>query len=242
MSSAPWLSIIIPTRNEAAHIVPLLTTLQPARARGAELIVVDAGSDDGTAALAAPLVDQLLDCPAGRARQQNAGAAQARAALLWFVHADSGLQGDEDQLLAAWAGDGWGRFDVRLSEADWQLALISFFINRRSRLTGIATGDQGIFVSRPLFDAVGGFPAQPLMEDVALSRLLRRQQRPYCVRRAIVTDSRRWRRHGVWRTVLLMWWLRWRYFCGADPAILWQRYYGDDIRDRFPDESRRRRT
>lgn len=225
-TATPKLSIIIPTLDEAAGIVALLRSLQPARQRGAELIVVDGGSADQTVALATPLVDRLVRSAAGRARQQNAGAAAARAPLLWFVHADTTLQGGEDVLLRAQSAD-WGRFNVRLSDADWQLALIAFFINLRSRMSGIATGDQAIFVNRELFAEVGGFPEQPLMEDVALSRLLRQRQPPCCLRHPIVTDSRRWRRHGVWRTVALMWWLRWRYFCGADPAILWRRYYAD---------------
>ncbi|PKM21538.1 MAG: glycosyl transferase [Gammaproteobacteria bacterium HGW-Gammaproteobacteria-14] len=221
----PWLSIIIPTLNEAATIARLLLPLQAARSAGVELVMVDGGSADNTVSESAGLVDLCLRTKAGRAWQQNAGAAAASAPLLWFVHADTGLAGDECLRLLHLSQPCWGRFDVRLSERNWRFRLIAGLMNRRSRLTGIATGDQGIFVSADLFRRVGGFPDQPLMEDVEISRRLRRYQKPVCLRTRITTSSRRWQKHGVWRTVMLMWSLRWRYFFGASPAELHARYY-----------------
>ena len=223
-SNLPWLSIIIPTLNEASSIASLLDVLQSCRHQGVELIVVDGGSTDQTVLLATPRVDQCIVTAAGRAVQQNAGAAIARGDMLWFVHADTRLEGGEWRLLRE-CPTGWGRFDVRLSDADWRLALVAALMNLRSRLTGIATGDQCIFVSRALFQSIGGFMQQPLMEDVEISRRLRKAARPQCLRWRITVDARRWRRHGIWRTVLLMWWLRGCYFFGADPAALHRQYY-----------------
>lgn len=226
----PWLSIIIPTLNEAAGIAGLLQAMHGWREQGAELIVVDGGSADATVMLATSLVDHVIVSAAGRAQQMNAGAELAKGQLLWFVHADTFLSGNEYHTLQAhrshWQDGGWGRFDVRLSGQGWRLRMVTALMNVRSRVSGIATGDQGIFISRGWFDAVGGFPVQPLMEDVEISRQLRRLAKPLCLRQAITTDSRRWRQHGVWRTIGLMWWLRWRYFCGADPAQLHRHYYG----------------
>jgi len=223
--ASPWLSIIIPTLNEGATIARLLLSLQVARSAGVELVMVDGGSTDSTLSEAEGLVDLCLCSKVGRARQQNAGAAVASAPLLWFIHADSELIGDECLRLLHLPQPCWGRFDVRLSERNWRFRLIAGLMNWRSRLTGIATGDQGIFVSADLFRAVGGFPDQPLMEDVEISRRLRRHQRPICLRTRITTSSRRWQTHGVWRTVMLMWLLRWRYFFGASPVDLHARYY-----------------
>lgn len=227
--SACWLSIIIPTLNEEQGIVGLLDAMQPWRAQGAELIIVDGGSSDDTVTLAESLADRVVLSPSGRALQMNAGAAIASGQLLWFVHADTRLSGSETGLLRTLLpmleNGGWGRFDVRLSGTDWRLRMVATLMNWRSRLTGIATGDQGIFVSRLAFDAVAGFPVQPLMEDVEISARLRRISWPVCIGEPIVTDSRRWQRFGVWRTIRLMWWLRWRYFCGASPAELHRNYY-----------------
>ena len=228
MSARPVVSVIIPTLNEAAVIVPLLQGLQPWRARGVEIIVVDGGSSDATMALASPLADLCVACAAGRARQQNFAAAMASGELLWFVHADTVLQGTEPARLLALATDPaplWGRFDVQLVPADWRLRCVATLMNLRSRLTGIATGDQCLFVSSALFRQVGGFPDQPLMEDVELSRRLRRRHWPRCLRGPVQASSRRWQRDGVWTTVWLMWSLRWRYFFGADPAALHRLYY-----------------
>ncbi len=221
------LSIVIPALNEAENIQVTLQTLTSARARGTEVIVVDGGSTDGTAAAAAALADQVLAAPQGRATQLNAGAAVATGDTLLFLHADCCAPAAVDLVLAAAVGSqrlAWGRFDVRIQSRRRALSVVASMMNLRSRLSGIATGDQGIFVTRALFDRVGGFPVQPLMEDIALSRALKRVVAPHCLREKIVTSGRRWEQRGVARTILLMWHMRLAYFLGADPADLAPRY------------------
>lgn len=211
------ISIIIPALNEAAHLPRLLAQLAPLRARGAQLIVADGGSDDGSPERLAELA-QWLPAPRGRARQMNAGAAQARAELLWFVHADTQLPADADQLIAAALADGkhcWGRFDVAISGRPWMLKVVANMINWRSALSGIATGDQAIFVRRSDFEMLGGFADLPLMEDVELTSRLRKISRPACIHQRLITSGRRWQQRGVWRTIFLMWRLRWAYWRGA---------------------------
>lgn len=224
---ATRLSIIIPTLDEAAVIRRLLQSLQVLRDAGHELILVDGGSSDDTRRLARPLVDQLLVSPPGRAGQLNTGARAASGDVLWFLHADSRVPRAvmmelPDALLRA--ASVWGRFDVRLSGRHPMLRLVAFMMNWRSRLTGIATGDQGIFVRRSAFFAVDAFPDIPLMEDIAISRQLRRLARPSCLRQRLVTSGRRWERHGLLKTILLMWRLRLAFACGADPANLARHY------------------
>lgn len=223
----PLLSVIIPARNEAAALPWLLADLAPLRAAGAELIVVDGGSRDATAALAAAQADRVLETSAGRALQMNAGAAAARADYLWFVHADTRVSAASIQRLLAVLAERpiWGRFDVRLSGSGLALRLIGTMINLRSRLTGVATGDQGIFVARESFEALGGYAEIPLMEDIELSGRLKRRVHPRCLRPALSTSSRRWERDGIWRTVLLMWRLRLAYSCGASPDQLARQYH-----------------
>lgn len=221
------LSIIVPTLNEASCIGTLLDDLAPLRAAGHELILVDGGSDDDTVRLASHHVDHVLDSPAGRARQMNTGAAAANGDVLWFVHADSRIpEGAGDALLEALrCGADWGRFDVRLSGRDWRLRMIERMMNLRSCITGIATGDQGMFISRSLFESCGGFPAIALMEDIALSRRLRSSSRPACIPKPrLVTSSRRWESRGPLRTVWLMWRLRLAYALGTAPDTLARRY------------------
>lgn len=221
------ISVIVPALDEEGQIVETLRALGPLRARGHEVIVADGGSADRTAALAAPLADRVVAAPRGRARQQNAGAAAATGDVLVFLHADTRLPEDGDALVAAALtspGAVWGRFDVRLTGRAPMLRVVERLISLRSRLSGIATGDQAIFVRRAAFDAVGGFPDQPLMEDVALSRALKRIARPACLRATVLTSSRRWETRGIWRTILLMWRLRTAYALGADPAELARRY------------------
>jgi rSAM/selenodomain-associated transferase 2 len=222
------ISIIVPALNEAAHITATLEPLQVAREAGHEVLVVDGRSTDGTEALAAPLADRVLSAPRGRARQMNAGAAAAGGDILWFLHADTRVPADVCVVIerAIAQGAGWGRFDVRLSGQRAALRMVEFLMNRRSRITGIATGDQGIFVRRALFTAIGGFPDIPLMEDIALSTALRQHGRPACLPGPLVTSSRRWETSGVWRTIWLMWRLRYAYWRGDDPAELHRRYYG----------------
>ncbi|HEX5056041.1 MAG TPA: TIGR04283 family arsenosugar biosynthesis glycosyltransferase [Gammaproteobacteria bacterium] len=216
------LSIVIPVLNEAENIQTALRRLQNLRRRGHEVIVVDGGSSDQTSLLAADLADRILSAPCGRALQMNRGAAASNGEILLFLHADTELPTDCDRLIAQALADkcGWGRFDIRLSGHHPLFRVIAACINWRSRISGIATGDQAIFVSRALFEQAGGFPAIPLMEDIALSRRLRDYRRPHCLSARAVTSSRRWERHGILKTVILMWWLRFRYFFGADPDKL----------------------
>ena len=223
------ISLIIPVLDEAATIGERLTQMQEARARGVELIVVDGGSADATMAIASPLADRLLVAPRGRASQMNAGAAVASGNVLWFVHADTVVSEAHERNLIwatahAWGGR-WGRFDVRIESSNPWLAMVSQAMNWRSRLTSIATGDQAIFVSRILFERAGGFPDLPLMEDIALSKRLRCHMSPACLAPPVLTSARRWEKHGVWRTIMLMWWLRAAYFIGISPAVL-ARWYG----------------
>ncbi|MBX6426457.1 MAG: TIGR04283 family arsenosugar biosynthesis glycosyltransferase [Variibacter sp.] len=223
----PSLSIVIPVLNEAAGIESLLASLAPLRARGVEIIVVDGGSGDGTAALARAGADQVLSAPRGRGAQMNAGAAAARGDVLLFLHADTRLPADADRLVCdglAASGRRWGRFDVRIEGRSAMLPLVALGMNVRSRLTGIATGDQALFVSRGAFAQAGGFPDIPLMEDIEMSRRLKRISRPLCLRARVVTSGRRWDERGAWRTILLMWRLRLAHFFGTAPDVLARRY------------------
>lgn len=221
------LRIVVPVLNEAAALPSLLQALQPLRARGVEVVVVDGGSTDGSWLLAARGgVDRLLLAPRGRASQMNRGAQGARTHALLFLHADTTLPADADRRVAQALARGfdWGRFDVRIASAHPLLWLVGALMNLRSRWTGIATGDQALFVRREVFEAEGGFPDLPLMEDIALSTRLRRRAAPACLRPPVSTSARRWERHGVLRTILTMWWLRLRYFFGASPQALAERY------------------
>jgi rSAM/selenodomain-associated transferase 2 len=223
----PGLSIIVPVLDEAGIIADTLRALAPLRQRGAEVIVADGGSRDGTVDLARPAADQVIVAPRGRAAQMNAGAALARGDVLVFLHADSRLPDGADDLVRAGlerCGRAWGRFDIAIAGQRRLLAVVAGAINLRSRLGGIATGDQAIFVRRDVFAAVGGFPDIALMEDVALTRTLKRVSRPLCIAAKVTTSGRRWERHGVLRTILLMWRLRLAYFLGAEPAALARRY------------------
>ncbi len=221
------LTIIVPVLNEAGGIEAALQALQPLRARGHELIVVDGGSADATAGLAAGAADRVIDAPRGRARQMNAGAGVARGDVLLFLHADTRLPDDAGVILMEalrQSGGCWGRFDVRIGSTRPILRLVALMMNLRSRLTGICTGDQAIFVTAQAFTRVGGYPPLALMEDIALSARLRRCSKPVALRATAVTSARRWERNGVLRTIALMWWLRLRYFFGAAPAHLAELY------------------
>jgi rSAM/selenodomain-associated transferase 2 len=220
------LSIVMPVLNEAAGITAALTALTPYRQSGVEVIVVDGGSADATPDLARPLADRLIAAPRGRAGQMNAGAAVARGDVLLFLHADTRLPEDADRLVLdglARSGRAWGRFDVRFDRGGL-LRVVAAMMDIRSRTTGIATGDQAMFMTRAAFEAASGYPPIALMEDVALSAELKRFGRPLALRAPVTTSARRWRRHGTLRTVVLMWGLRLRFFLGADPAKLARRY------------------
>jgi rSAM/selenodomain-associated transferase 2 len=219
------LTVVLPVLNEAAIIVAALQALAPLRARGAEIIVADGYSRDGTAQLAEPFADRVITVRRGRGAAMNAGAAFGTGDALLFLHADTALPDGTDRLIgAALAGRAWGRFDLRIAGCHPLLAMVARMINLRSRLTGIATGDQAIFVSRKAFEAVGGFPDLPLMEDIAISRRLKRLCRPYCIATPAVTSGRRWEQSGVIRTILLMWRLRLSYYLGVEPALLAELY------------------
>ncbi len=221
------LSVIVPVLNEAAILPPLLARLAHLRAAGIETIVVDGGSDDGTVALLEADPGRWLASAPGRARQMNAGAAAARGDVLLFLHADTELPPSPQRILAValHRPDAlWGRFDVEVTGRSVWLPLVAFMMNRRSRLTGIATGDQAIFVRRVAFEAVGGYPELPLMEDIELSRRLKALAPPVCLRRRVRTSGRRWETRGVWRTIFLMWRLRWAWWRGAPADELARRY------------------
>lgn len=221
------LSIIIPTLDEAEGIVATLEALGELRRRGHEVIVVDGGSGDGTAKLARDLADRVLAASAGRAGQMNAGACAAAGDVLLFLHADSRLPDEADRLVLQGLVAGhlaWGRFDVRIAGPQPLLRVVEAMMNLRSRLTHICTGDQGIFVCREAFDAVGGYPEQELMEDIAISARLRRVSAPLRLRQRCLTSARRWETQGVLRTVAMMWWLRLQYALGAAPARLARGY------------------
>ena len=219
-------SIVMPVLDEAADIEAALGALVPYRQRGVEVVVVDGGSGDGTPDRARPLADRVIAAPRGRAVQMNAGAAAATGDVLLFLHADTRLPENADRLVLdglARSGRCWGRFDVRF-DGGGLLGLIAVMMNTRSRLSGIATGDQAMFMTRAAFDNAGGFPPIALMEDVALSAKLKRTGKPLALRARVTTSGRRWRAHGMLRTVLLMWALRLRFFLGADPAKLARAY------------------
>lgn len=219
------ISIIVPVLDEAGGLAAALGALQPARGRGHEVIVVDGGSKDATVAIAQPLADRVVTAPKGRAAQMNAGANEARSDALLFLHADTRLPEEADALVAGALGQHvWGRFDVRIDSSHPALAVVGLMMNLRSRWTGIATGDQAMFVRRTTFAEVGGFPALALMEDIALSSRLRKMGPPACLRERALTSGRRWERGGIIATVMLMWRLRFLYFLGADPQRL-ARYY-----------------
>lgn len=244
----PRLSIIVPTLNEAAGIAAHLAQLSPLRTLGHEVIVADGGSHDGTVELARPLADGVIDAPRGRAAQMNAGAAAAHGEVLLFLHADTQLPDRADELILDGLAAGgqltqtgpvlktesalvWGRFDVAIQGRHPLLPVVAWFMNHRSRWTGIATGDQAMFVRREAFEAVGGFPDMALMEDITLSRRLKAISPPLCLTARVATSGRRWERHGMVYTILKMWRLRLAFFLGANPAQL-AKLYGYEPRER----------
>jgi rSAM/selenodomain-associated transferase 2 len=219
------LSIVVPVLNEAQDIASFLAPLQALRESGHEVIVVDGDSSDSTADAARPLADHVVASPRGRAIQMNCGARIGSGDVLIFLHADTQLPDNAPGLIEkALMHRAWGRLDVKIAGRSGWLPVIAAMMNLRSRLTGIATGDQAIFVSRAAFDAVGGYPDQPLMEDIELSKRLKRIGPPACLRARVATSGRRWDRHGAWRTILLMWRLRLDYWRGVPAEQLAARY------------------
>jgi rSAM/selenodomain-associated transferase 2 len=224
-NAPPPLSIIVPLLNEAQSLPALLQRLSALQDDGCEVIIADGGSTDGSIAIAERAGFTVLHAPRGRARQMNAGAASASSQALLFLHADTCLpRGAAGLIAAALEKSCWGRFDVRITGRAAMLKVIAGMMNWRSRLSGIATGDQAMFVTRAAFDAVDGFPDQPLMEDIALSSRLRALARPACLRARALTSGRRWEKNGVWRTMLLMWRLRLAYWRGVPAGELAKAY------------------
>jgi rSAM/selenodomain-associated transferase 2 len=219
-------SIIIPTLNEADTIKTCLNRLQTLRTN-TEIILVDGGSHDLTTTLAQSLVDKIIISSPGRSVQMNGGAGQATGEILIFLHADTVLPDQALQPITASITPSrqWGRFDIELTGRHALLPVIAFFMNLRSRLTGIATGDQVIFISKALFDSIGQFPPIALMEDIALCKTLKKISPPLCLKAKVISSGRRWEQFGVIKTILLMWSLRLRYFFRADPNTLASLYY-----------------
>lgn len=220
------ISIIVPVLNEGAHIEMCLRNLVPFRNEGHEVIVVDGGSGDSTADKAAALADSMITAQCGRANQMNAGMQAAKGDVILFLHADTVLPADASRAVLEAIGNGgvWGRFDVKLSGAGFAFRMIEFFMNLRSRLTGIATGDQAIFVRSEALRQIGGYANIPLMEDIDLCRRLKRISRPVNLHQRVTTSSRRWEQGGILRTVWLMWRLRYAYWRGAEPVKLAEQY------------------
>jgi len=223
----PTISIIVPVLNEAAIITAALARLAPLRSRGVEIIVVDGGSTDPTPEQARPHADRVMQAPRGRGAQMNAGARAARGEVMLFLHADTRLPPDADRLMLeglARSPRAWGHFGVKIEGQSVLLPLVAGLMNLRCRLSGIVTGDQAMFVRRETFLQIGGFTDIPLMEDIALSRRLKRLSRPLCLSARVTTSGRRWDERGALRTILLMWRLRLAFFLGADPGALARRY------------------
>jgi len=218
-------SLIIPTLNEEKTIASCLLALQPLRGN-AEIIIADATIGQPIAnGPHAHLADKIISSAKGRARQMNAGAGHASGDVLIFLHADTYLPENALQLIEQHIGNKqWGRFDIQLSGDHFMLKVIAWMMNRRSRLTGIATGDQVIFVTKQAFVAVGHYPEIALMEDIALSKALKKNGPPLCLKAKVTSSGRRWEYFGIYRTILLMWTLRLRYFFGADPQRLAEFY------------------
>lgn len=227
MNLTTRLSIIVPVLNEANTLPALLERLLPLQRAGCGVIIVDGGSEDGSQNIVQCAGFTLVCSERGRARQMNAGAAQAIGAAFLFLHADTQLPSGAALLVVQALGDDntmWGRFDVTIVGRPFMLRIVALMMNLRSRITGIATGDQAIFVTRHAFKAVGGFPDQSLMEDIELSKRLRTICRPACIPRCVMTSGRRWEKYGVWRTIVLMWRLRWQYWRGVPIEKIAQAY------------------
>ena len=219
-------AIIVPVLNESAVLSQKLGELDLLRAMGAQVLLVDGGSTDDTVAMARDAGFDVLSSGRGRARQMNAGAHASMGEILVFLHVDTRLPTyaltSIENLLSEKIG--WGRFDVRIVGVSPWLKVVGWMMNIRSRITGIATGDQVLFMTRTLFVEVGGFPEQPLMEDIEMCKRLKRESSPICMREQVETSGRRWDKNGVWRTILLMWRLRFAYWRGVPSSDLARLY------------------
>ncbi len=222
------LSIIVPVLNEAAHLPRMLAQLLGHQQGACEVLLVDGGSQDDTVAMARSAGFKVLIAERGRAEQMNFGAQAAKGEILLFLHADTQLPDQADQIIIKAMQDDsrhWGRFNVRIAGRARMLKVIATLMNIRSAWTGIATGDQAIFVRRQVFQRMGGFPQQALMEDIEFSKRIKNRSRPICLYQKVTTSGRRWEAKGLWRTIFLMWGLRSAYFFGADPESLAKRYH-----------------
>ncbi len=224
--TAVKISIIIPVLDEAVNLSRLNDCLQAVQQQGHEVIIVDGGSRDNTLSIAYQITGTVIVSMPGRALQMNSGAAIASGELLLFLHADTFLPENALKIISDLSRkkNTWGRFDVRLSSSRFVFRLIEGLMNLRSCVTSIATGDQAIFIEGNLFEQVGGFPEIALMEDIEISRRLKKIARPVCIKQKVITSSRRWENNGVVATVLLMWKLRLYYFFGVSPEKLKQLY------------------
>jgi rSAM/selenodomain-associated transferase 2 len=223
--SSMKLAIVVPVFNESLVLPRLiggLTTLKESANSNFELVFADGGSTDNTTTLIQDAGLRVISSPKGRAWQMNAGAAQTNGDVLLFLHADTLLPVNAlAAITSSLVGNiCWGRFDVRIAGKPWMLGIVARMMNWRSRLTGIATGDQAMFMTRVAYQAIGGFPEQALMEDIEASRRLRQLSRPACIATQVITSGRRWETRGVWTTIFLMWRLRWAYWRGKKPAQL----------------------
>ncbi len=243
MTVMATVSIIIPVLNEAGNLAYLFTNINKLNPKPQQVILVDGGSTDDSIDIIRSFINELMpdnDCKidwqmteskAGRALQMNTGAALAISEILLFLHADTQLPMDAiESISAAMKRAEWGRFDVRIDSRQLMLKLVSQMINWRSKLSGIATGDQAIFISQSLFEQIGGYPNQALMEDVELCKQLKGMQlkgiaTPARLKNKVITSARRWQQHGTWRTILLMWHLRFDYWRGVSADNIKQRYY-----------------
>jgi rSAM/selenodomain-associated transferase 2 len=220
------ISIIIPTLNEDSVLGETLYCLQSLQHKDVEIIVVDGGSVDATLSIAKQFKVRTIQVEAGRAKQLNKGAELAKAEVLVFLHADTLLPESALSELLKWDKGAffWGRFKVRLDSHRPIFRLIETMMNIRSSVTSIVTGDHAMFVSKPLFKEVGGFPCIELMEDIAISKKLKKQVRLINSRNVVITSSRRWREHGVIRTIFLMWRLRLAFYLKVNPSDLAKQY------------------
>ena len=219
------ISIIIPALNEEKSIKALLQQLQLYRQQGHEVIVVDGGSNDETVSISKPLADKVITSGAGRARQMNKGVAESANEVLWFLHADTSIpENVVETIQKSLDKCEWGRFNIELSGSKFLFRIIEKMINIRSCLSGVATGDQGIFVKRKTLESIGGYSEIPLMEDIALSNKLKTISQPVCIKETITTSSRRWEKNGIIITILLMWYLRFLYWIGVTPDKLAKLY------------------
>lgn len=219
------ISIITPVLNEADNLDALNAQRLAFSEFIFEWILVDGGSTDNTLAKASSLGFEVIQSNKGRAIQQNAGADVAKGDLLLFLHADTRLNQEALQSLSTQKNaEVWGRFDIELDGNQFIFRVIERLINLRSRISKIATGDQGVFVSKTLFEQIGQFPVQPIMEDVEISKRLKKIKTPLCLKQKIETSSRRWEQFGVWKTIWLMWKLRFLYWLGVSPEVLIKKY------------------